>query len=127
MSSNDTITCPECGTKNSAISLFCAECGSSLAHVSATSNSQATSALPISSGSQSTMSSPIQTTSTGSIPAASSGSTLRTNAKTVFPKESRRGLFLGMVAMVLIVALLVLFTWTSVLDNDARNWFTDLV
>jgi hypothetical protein len=126
--------CPECGARNSGLSLFCAECGGSLTNASAepTEDSQATATYRPYQAEES-VSDPYATqqftpqstaalhssgsngqdamwTSSGSIP-----------AEYVPETESRRGLVLGWIAGVLILLVIGFLGWTSYLDPATRD------
>jgi len=140
-------TCPVCGSPNSAISLFCAECGSSLnaADTTATGrfappregDSQATAAFePLSSSSRRE---PVSTVTP--IPRSSTNDTAW-SAPALTPEpaaplavnyvagenrpESIRGFVLGLIASVLILAVLLLWIWAAVLDASTRDSISNL-
>lgn len=127
MSSNQ-VTCGECGTVNNALSLFCAECGASLhpeQDASPTSSGQTTAAFtpPV-------RSEPVS--GTGGLPSTSDrlpipGLSDRAVARSYAPGESRRGLFLGVLAGILIFAVFALFAWSQVVGDDIRNTLSGLI
>jgi uncharacterized membrane protein YvbJ len=114
--------CPECGTRNSGLSLFCSECGESLTNAAlADSGNQTTSAFrPVhgmpADDADMTQAIPIQPSMTG-VPEAAHISTWESRQ----PVESRRGMVLGWIAGVLILLVIAWLGWTSFLDPGIRD------
>jgi hypothetical protein len=126
--------CPECGTRNSGLSLFCAECGASLTHavVDGADDSQTTATyrpLPAKEPSSDPYATqqftpqaiaaiqPSGTNGDGHTRSVSSAIT----SEYVPNTESRRGLVLGWIAGVLILLVIGYLGWTSFLDPDTRD------
>lgn len=131
--------CPECGTRNSGMSLFCAECGASLTAAASApdDDSQTTITFRPTTGAApddpySTQEfqpqSPYNGTGTATHPAVDApadGTTDRTPRMTPEP-ESRRGLVLGWIAGILILLVIAWFGWTDLLDAGTRDSITGL-
>lgn len=112
--------CPECGTRNSGLSLFCAECGASLTNATIVdgTDSQTTTVFhpvtePPSPSSYDTQEFRTQST------APTMSEFGLTRAWDDRP-ESRRGLVLGWIAGILILLVIGWLGWTSFLDPDTR-------
>jgi hypothetical protein len=146
-----TRSCPACGATNSNVSLFCAECGSSLnapdrdalfRPSASTSGSQDTAAfIPATSGEagsdrEATRPAPAirstvqpyapnwdDTPETDPWPGSSEPVAPLTGSG---EPESMRGFFLGLVATLLILAVLGAWAWAAVLDDGARDAIRDL-
>lgn len=114
--------CPECGSRNSGLSLFCSECGESLTNAAlADSANQTTSTFqPVQNmppdDAEMTQEIPIQPSMT-TVPHAPHVSTWESRR----PVESRRGLVLGWIAGVLILLVIAWLGWTSFLDPGIRD------
>lgn len=138
--------CPECGTRNSGLSLFCAECGASLSNARSanTENEEQTITTfrPAGSGSKSQASSwsdtrdPHETQefrAQSPMPDAPAGSAaadwdgLRDGGTyTRTPRESRRGFVLGIFAAILIALVIAFFLWSTVAEQSFRDAVTGL-
>ncbi len=129
--------CPECGARNSGLSLFCAECGASLTNAAsegATSDQTTTTFTPVSEPAdadpyatqqfrpQSTSGS--QQTAIG-LPPAQVGW-----AESIIPapgiSDTRddigsRGMVLGWIAAILILLVIAVFAWSTLLDQGTRD------
>ncbi len=138
--------CPECGTRNSALSLFCAECGASLSSagsVSADDNGQTTTTFTPRSG-DARQQAPEGIEATGahttqefrpwtSLPEASSDNAATgweeprgVGAYERTPPESRRGFVLGLLAAILIALVIGFFLWSTVASQGFRDTVTGL-
>jgi hypothetical protein len=126
--------CPECGTRNSGLSLFCAECGASLTHavVDGADDSQTTATYrplptdePASDPYATQQFTPQSAVVTQSSEAKGDGQTWtgsnRITSEYVTDTENRRGLVLGWIASVLILLVIGYLGWTSFLDPNTRD------
>lgn len=127
--------CPVCDAPNNSISLFCAECGASLeTPVSGTvssldldSASQQTAALPSPKSTPSPAPSTSETSTSWATPPPAETATSIWNPGEVVtvpvdgPARGMRGFYLGLAAALLIIALLLVWGWASILDDDARS------
>lgn len=129
--------CPECGTRNSGLSLFCSECGASLTNAAtegSSDNQTTTTFSPITSPPSSDpyatqqfqpqSASPAQSTASSSPAAvpewsnpAYGAGTSRYDADDI----GSRGLVLGWIAGVLILLVIGYLGWTSFLDEGTRD------
>jgi hypothetical protein len=141
--------CPECGTRNSALSLFCAECGASLSSAGSMGvddNGQTTTTFTPRSG-DARQQEPEATAATGThatqefrpysslpgAPGASVGNVATgwedprgVGAYARTPPESRRGFALGLLAAILIALVIGFFLWSTVASQDFRDAVTGL-
>jgi len=143
--SESSIICPVCDAPNGPRSVFCAECGSSL--TGTTSYTEELPAAPAERDSQSTsvisVASPWSTGDTSSkpVPAAfpSQGPSEplvdhdetfeSANAYLALPRTptvSRRSFWLGLIAFLLMLIVLVLWIWATILSESSRNSIEDL-
>ncbi|HVL24771.1 MAG TPA: hypothetical protein VM450_11850 [Thermomicrobiales bacterium] len=139
-SASESRRCPECGTRNSGLSLFCAECGAALYNDAPGTNgddaTQATTVFTTSSDPNATAEFTPRTSSTQetltSSPAWSAAEPVETWAAAttppsdvVFsPPESRRGLVLGWIAAALIALVIGFLIWSSFLSAGTRDMVT---
>lgn len=128
--------CPECGARNSGLSLFCAECGASLTNAATegTASDQTTTTFtPVSEPAVSDpyatqqfrpQPAPAQQTET-SLPPAQVGW-----AESIIPApgmgETRddigaRGMVLGWIATILILLVIAFFAWSTLLGQGTRD------
>lgn len=129
--------CPECGARNSGLSLFCAECGASLTNAateSTPSDQTTTTFTPVSEPAESDSyetqqfrPQPVandQQTATDR-PAAQAGWT-----ESIIPAPGiddareeigTRGMVLGWIATILILLVIAFFAWSSLLGQDTRD------
>lgn len=134
------ITCPVCDAPNASRSLFCAECGASLTESSGNTasidsassvDSQSTAVIPSSRSWSDTSSS--RTASSTSISPTVEPLTV---SPVVDPNpyllpvpvepEGRRGFWLGIIALILMLIVLGLWIWGGVLAADSRESVRDL-
>ncbi len=135
-----SVICPVCDAPNASRSLFCAECGASLTESSG--NTASIDSVPSTDSQSTAVISPSRSWSD----AASSRSTSSTSiSPTVAPlsltpvmdsnpyllpvpvaPESRRGFWLGIVALILMLIVLGLWIWGGVLAVDTRDSVRDL-
>ena len=135
-----SVICPVCDAPNAGRSLFCAECGASLTETSGTTSSidpasstdsQSTAVIP-SSRSWSDTASSRDTSSTTVAPSVAplSLSPAVDSNPYLLPvpvePESRRGFWLGIIALVLMLIVLGLWIWGGVLAADTRESVRDL-
>jgi hypothetical protein len=135
--------CPECGTRNSGLSLFCAECGAALFHDPSGSGEETSTGttstfapaqdpnataefIPVNASAQDTMASSGRWTP--SVPQDTWSSPAAPPAEATFVRpESRRGLVLGWIASVLIALVIGFVIWSSLLSPGVRDtisgWF----
>jgi hypothetical protein len=121
--------CPECGTRNSGLSLFCSECGASLTNAAAegTSESQTTTTFsPVSVppstdpyATQQFLPQPASTTPATAIPAQDW--TAPAYASTGVEDIGSRGMVLGWIAGILILLVIGYLGWTSFLGEGTRD------
>jgi hypothetical protein len=132
--------CPECGTRNSGLSLFCAECGAALYTDTPDSDrddeTQTTTAFAPSTDPTTTADFTPRTSSTQetltSSPAWSAAEPVETWTATpappsevaYAPPESRRGLVLGWIAAVLIALVIGFLIWSTFLGESTRDMIT---
>jgi hypothetical protein len=121
--------CPDCGTRNSGLSLFCAECGASLTNAVTESDddSQATTTFtPVAeqqpSDPYATQQFQPQSTATSS-PAAPPWVEPGYSPVTAYAGDDigTRGMVLGWIAGVLILLVIAYLGWTSFLDQGTRD------
>lgn len=143
--SESSIICPVCDAPNGPRSVFCAECGSSLADTTSNTgelpaapverDSQSTSVIsvasPWSSGDASAKPAPTALPSQGlSEPVASQDDAFSSAnpylAIPLTPTKSRRSFWLGLVAFLLMLIVLVLWIWATVLSESSRSSIGDL-
>lgn len=138
---NPARICPECGTRNSGLSLFCAECGASLTSAAPATDNDTQTTITFRPTTDSPESDPYSTqqfqpqstfgnTATSTYSSASydpDDSTSIGTASAYRPEpESRRGLVLGWIAAILILLVIAWLVWTSFLDPDTRDSITGL-
>lgn len=151
--SSATRICPVCDARNSNLSLFCAECGASLnAPVDSdtaafepvrntSDDAQETAAFEPATGNATllnTPAAPVPPSPAFSSPwepvpdAQDARNTIWTSPDMAPPAHvveirprSMRGFFLGLLAVILIVAILLLWSWASILDQGARDSIRD--
>lgn len=142
----DTMTCPECGTRNSTQNLFCAECGASLSRAfTEQRDTQATMSAsdgitqpftptpnyqpgsPVYQDTSATM------TDAYAIPARPAASQPDYSmyderpARGYVPRqESIRGMILGWIAMLLMLAIITFFAWSTLIDQSMRDRITGI-
>ncbi len=151
-SASSSRICPVCDSPNSSISLFCAECGASL---NVPDNGDTASVRSVDAGepdSQATaaIAMPLSPGSSGSSSYGASGTTVTSAAAPAWaapageekapweldhppatayvsadPDRGMRGFYLGLVAVLLILAILLAWGWASVLDQAARDSIQD--
>ncbi len=135
----EAITCPVCDAPNAGRSLFCAECGAALTgsdgatspiSTTGTVDSQSTAIIrPSRSWSDSTADP--QPSATSVAPAASSLTFTPVTESNPYllpvavAPESRRGFWLGVVALVLILIVLGLWVWGGILADGTRESVRD--
>lgn len=128
--------CPECGARNSGLSLFCAECGASLTNATtegATSDQTTTTFTPVAEPAASDpyatqqfrpQTAPAQHTATD-LPPAQVGW-----AESIIPAPGMgdtrdeigaRGMVLGWIAAILILLVIAFFAWSTVLSQGTRD------
>lgn len=129
--------CPECGARNSGLSLFCAECGASLTNATTEpgpSDQTTTTFTPVSEPSDSD---PYATQQFRPQPATSSQQTATGLppaqvgwAESIIPAPGMnathddigsRGMVLGWIAAILILLVIAFFAWSSLLDQGTRD------
>lgn len=130
-----TVICPVCDAPNASRSLFCAECGTSLtessgdtAPIATTTNvdSQSTAVIP-SSRAWSDAAAGHQSSSTSASPVVEPLSLTPVVDPNPYllpvpvAPESRRGFWLGMIALVLMLIVLGLWIWGGILADDTRE------
>ena len=127
--------CPECGTRNSGLSLFCSECGASLssAETADTADAQTTSTFaPVSAPSSDPyatqqfqpQSTPSTQSTASAAPAAMPawaaplpGGSSRYDSEEI----GSRGMVLGWIAGILILLVIGYLGWTSFLGEETRD------
>lgn len=150
----DSMTCPECGTENSTQNLFCAECGASLSRAfSAQRETEATMATDgITQPFTPAPNTSYQATPTSyhaSPPAYQDTTSTMTDQYAVQPppqaprqdypvyddrpapgyvphQESIRGMILGWIATLLILAIIAFFAWSTLIDQSMRDRITGI-
>ena len=130
-----TVICPVCDAPNASRSLFCAECGASLTDssgdtapiaTSSTVDSQATAVIP-SGGTWADAGTGRQAAATTISPTVEpltlspAGDPNPYLLPVPVAPESRRGFWLGMVALVLMLIVLALWIWGGILADDTRE------
>lgn len=153
--SASTRICPVCNAPNSNLSLFCAECGSSLnapesddtaAYTplkTSDDDAQRTAAFEPGSfttespapprtesdtpanGYRSTWKSPAVTPESTPAPAAPTWSAANVRFEPTSKPQSIRGFVLGLVAVLLILAVFLVWTWAALLDQETRDAIRD--
>jgi hypothetical protein len=122
--------CPDCGTRNSGLSLFCAECGASLtdaATESSTDSQTTTTFTPVADSQPSdpyaTQQFQPQVTGTDSPAAAPPWVEPGYAPVTGYTGDDigSRGMVLGWIAGVLILLVIAYLSWTSFLDQATRD------
>jgi len=145
---SDARICPQCGKRNSGLSLFCAECGTPLMDDAVWSRpsdaTQATAAFsPAQDPGATTAFAPQPSTQPaardldttrehaweppGAAPAWTSPAAAIEPASPMVayePPESRRGFILGVIASILIAVVIGFVIWASLLDAGTRDTIT---
>ena len=136
-----TITCPVCDAPNMTRSLFCAECGTPLNPSAEDStytrpgatvaDSQATAVIPSSRSWSNPPEAPMpRNASTSTTVAPAAGLSPADPNPYIYsplqPAESRRGLWLGLIALILMLIILGMWIWGGVLAADTRSSVRDL-
>lgn len=136
-----TILCPVCDAPNAVRSLFCAECGTplnsdeedtaSMRSGPAASDSQSTAVIPSSRSRSDAPPSPMPYDDPDATSVAPAAFVPPDEANPyiyspVEHPESRRGFWLGIVALVLILIILGMWIWGGVLAADTRSSVRDL-
>jgi len=145
--------CPSCGARNSAVSLFCAECGTSLnggdeetssySPFAPEPDSQATSAFtPTTSANDDAGATRVAKPVTSTVqpfapgwepdpePAATGNGARQSNVVVYAPAapaqpRGMRGFFLGLLAALLILAVLAAWMWAGIFDAGTRSSISD--
>lgn len=129
--------CPECGTRNSGLSLFCSECGASLTHAASENqaDSQTTTTFTPAAGNETPdpyateqfrpQPSPGPSTTNSGEPVARDVWSERHDSSPAYDYPVRevgtRGMVLGWIAAILILLVVGFLGWTSFLDQDTRD------
>lgn len=123
--------CPECGTRNSGLSLFCSECGASLTNAATEGSTDSQTTTTFSPVTEPPSSDPYATQQFQPQQATSVQSTasLEWIAPAYAEDTSRygtndigsRGMVLGWIAGVLILLVIGYLGWTSFLGEDTRD------
>lgn len=136
-SSTPARICPECGTRNSGLSLFCSECGASLTNAASETSVDNQTTTTFSPVPESQSSDPYATQQFRPQPSAapSTASSGMPTARDTWsePYDSApsygypaqdigaRGMVLGWIAAILILLVIGFLGWTSFLDQDTRD------
>jgi hypothetical protein len=132
-----TVTCPVCDAPNASRNLFCSECGASLAveardataTVEQVTDSQSTAVIPSSRTWADTSSRTHDVEETTVAPVA--GASLAESRPVVHFEpavtESRRGFWLGLIALVLMMLIFAFWIWGGVLAADTRDSLRSLI
>jgi len=141
MTDPTTIPCPVCDAPNAPRSLFCAECGTPLQAPDDESggtdsgnpvtDSQSTAVIPSSHSWSEAAAAPVTRDTPGDsriapLPVSPVDEVNPYLAHPSRAAESRRGFWLGVVALILMLAILGMWIWGGVLAEDTRTSIQDL-